>query len=226
MAALQWGWGMYNQNFGVNQIEQFPEIICVGYQWLGKGPAQCLTQWDMTQEEMLQTTLDLIKQADAVVGKNSDKFDLKWIRTELLRYKLPPLPPITSIDLEKAAKNYFRFHSNKLEYILLYLGMQGKLEHEGFGLWHKAYYGHEPSRRKMIRYCMRDVKQTGLLYKRMLPFIENHPALRSLGSTVCPKCQSRNTKKDGIRRTACFHIQTHQCNSCGGYFSGKRTKVA
>lgn len=226
MAALQWGWGMYNQNFGVNQVEAHPYILCVGYKWIGEKGANCLTNWEMSQEEMLQRTLDLIKEADAVVSKNGIKFDIPWIRTELLKYKMKPLPPLTHIDLEKAARAYFRFHSNKLDYILQYLGFGGKLEHEGFALWRKVQAGDEKARRKMVRYCLTDVNKTAILYKEMRPHIENHPALRALGSEACPKCQSKNTKKDGIRRTACFHIQTHQCNSCGGYFSGKRTKVA
>lgn len=226
MAAKHWAWGMYNQNFGVNQIAEFPYILMVGYKWIGEPETYCLTNWDMSQEEMLQKTLDLIKSADAIVTKNGERFDLPWIRTELLRHKMPPLPNYTAIDLEKAAKRYFRFHCNKLEYILKYLYGDGKLEHEGFPLWRKVQEGHEPSRKKMVRYCKKDVRQTARLYLDMRPHIANHPALRSLGSTACPKCESKSTKKDGIRRTACFHIQEHQCNSCGGYFSGKRWKVA
>lgn len=226
MAALMWGWGMYNQNFGVNQVKEHPYILCVGYKWVGEKETFCLNSWEMTQEEMLQRTLDLIKEADAIVSKNGIKFDIPWIRTELLRYKMAPLPPLTHIDLEKAARGYFRFHCNKLEYILQYLGFGGKLEHEGFGLWRKVQAGHAPSRRKMERYCKHDVRQTARLYLEMRPHIENHPALRALGSEACPKCQSKDTKKDGIRRTKCYHIQTHQCNSCGGYFSGKMKKVA
>lgn len=220
------GWGMYNQNFGVNQITAHPYILCVGYKFVGERDTFCLTNWDMSQEEMLQKTLDLIKEADAIVSKNGIKFDIPWIRTELLKYKLKPLPPLTHIDLEKAARGYFRFHSNKLEYILQYLGFGGKLEHEGFGMWNKVMAGHEPSRRKMVRYCKVDVKQTERLYKEMLPHIENHPAIRAVGATGCPKCGSKHTKKDGFRYTKCFRIQQHQCNDCFGYFSGERKKVA
>lgn len=226
MAALQWGWGMFKQNFGVNQVEEHPYILCVGYKWVGDKNVHCLTNWEMTQEEMLQATLDLIKEADAVVSKNGTKFDIPWIRTELLKYKMRPLPPLTHIDLEKAARAYFRFHSNKLEYILRYLGMGGKVEHEGFGLWRKVVAGHEPSRNKMVRYCKHDVRQTDRLYREMRPHIENHPAIRAVGAEGCTKCGSKHTKKDGFRYTKMFQIQCHQCLDCGGYFSGKKHKVA
>lgn len=224
--AELWGWGMFNQNFGVEQVKAHPYILCVGYQWLGEDRPQCLTRWDLGPVEMLRAVRDLLQEADVVVGKNSERFDYPWLNTEFLLHKIPPHRPVTHIDLQKTFKAQFRFLSNKLEYALQYLDMGGKVEHEGFKLWKKVMAGDEVARRKMVRYCIGDVRKTGQLYLRMRPWIKNHPAMRALGSTACPKCLSKNTKKDGIRRTACFHIQTHQCNACGGYFSGKMTKVA
>lgn len=226
MAALQWGWGMYKQNFGVNQIEEHPYILCVGYKWVGEKETHCLTNWDMSQEEMLFRTLALLEEADGVISKNGQKFDIPWIRTELLKHKIGVMPKLTHIDLEKAARAYFRFHSNKLDYILQYLGFEGKLEHEGFGLWRKVAAGCEKARAKMVRYCKRDVKQTELLYKEFGPHIENHPAIRALGSKACVFCHSLKTQKRGPRFTACFKIQRHQCTDCHKWFDGKREKVA
>jgi hypothetical protein len=216
---------MYNQNFGVEQVKEHPYILCVGYQWLNEGPPQCLNLWDLGTEEMLRRVRDLFQEADIVVGKNSERFDYAWLNTEFLKYKIPPHRPVSHVDLQKVAKAQFRFFSNKLEYILQYLEMGGKVKHEGFALWSKVMAGNEVARNKMSRYCMGDVRKTGQLYRRMLPWIKNHPAMRSLGSEACPNCMSLHTKKDGIRRTACFHIQQHQCNDCGTYFSGKRVKV-
>jgi hypothetical protein len=224
--AELWGWGMFNQNFGVEQVKAHPYILCVGYQWLGEGKPECLTLWDNGAQGMLHAVRDLLQAADVVVGKNSERFDYPWLNTEFLLHKVPPHRPVTHIDLQKTFKAQFRFLSNKLEYALQYLGMGGKVEHEGFKLWKKVMEGDPVARRKMVRYCKGDVRKTGSLYLRMRPWIKNHPAMRSLGTEACPKCLSRNTKKDGIRRTACFHIQQHQCNDCGGYFSGKKTKVA
>jgi uncharacterized protein YprB with RNaseH-like and TPR domain len=221
-----WGWGMFKQNFGVEQVKSHPYILCVGYKWVGDKTAHCLTNWEMSQEEMLRKTLDLIKSADAIVSKNGAKFDIPWIRTELLKYKMEPLPQLTHIDLEKAARAYFRFHSNKLDYILRYLGLGSKVEHEGFGLWRKVMDGNEAARKRMVRYCKGDIIGTERLYKEMRPHIENHPAIRAVGATGCTKCGSKHTKKDGFRYTKCFRIQQHQCLDCFGYFSGKKEKVA
>jgi hypothetical protein len=224
--AELWGWALYNQNFGVEQIKADPYILCVGYQWLGEGGPECLTLWELGPEVMHARTRELLQLADGVITKNGVKFDYPWIKAEFAKYKIAPPKLPTHIDLDKVAKKEFRFLSNKLDYILQYLDIGSKVDTGGFKLWREVMEGKEAARKKMVRYCKHDVRQTGRLYNRLKGFITNHPAMRSLGSTACPTCQSKKTKKDGIRRTACFHIQQHQCNDCGRYFSGTRRKVA
>lgn len=217
---------MYNQNFGVEQVKEDPYILCVGYQFLGEGKPECLTLWDLGAEVMHQRTRELMQIADAIVSKNGVKFDFPWLLTEFLKYGIAPPRPATHIDLDKIAKSQFRFLSNKLDYILQYLDIGSKIDTGGFKLWRQVMDGNEAARKKMVRYCKHDVRQTGRLYNRIRGYIVNHPSMRALGSVACPTCQSKSTKKDGIRRTKCFHIQQHQCNSCGSYFSGTRWKVA
>lgn len=221
-----WGWGMFKQNFGVEQVKDPPAILCVGYKWLGERKPFCLTNWEMSQEEMLAKTLELLEECDAVVSKNGIRFDVPWIRTELLKYKIGVMPKLTHIDLEKAARAYFRFHSNKLDYIVQYLGLGSKVEHEGFGLWRKVMEGDEKARRRMVTYCKGDLIITERLYNEMGPHIENHPAIRAIGSKACVFCHSKKTQKRGPRYTACFKIQRHQCLDCRKWFDGKREKVA
>lgn len=226
--AEMWGWGMHKQNFGVEQVKTDPYILCVGYKWVGKRGLFCLNSWDMSKEDMLTKVLELLEEADAVLSKNGVRFDIPWIRTELLKYKMGPMPKLTHIDLEKAARAYFRFHSNKLDYIVRYLGIGNKVEHEGFALWRKVMEGDAAARRKMERYCKGDLIITELLYLEMGPHIENHPAIRALGSKACVFCHSTKTQKRGPRYTACFQIQRHQCMNpkCRKWFDGERKKVA
>jgi DNA polymerase III epsilon subunit-like protein len=182
----------------------------------------------MSQEEMLLRTTELLKEADAIVTKNGTRFDVAWIRTELLKHKLPPLPNVTHIDLEKAARAYFRFHSNKLEYILKYLGLGQKVKHNGFELWRKVMEGNLAAQRKMVHYCKGDLIGTEKLYKEMRPHILNHPAIRAIGTTGCPKCGSKKTKKDGFRYTACFRRRNRRVQSMKSKNSckcGKEKKI-
>jgi DNA polymerase elongation subunit (family B) len=226
--AELYGWGMYNQNFGVEQVKEHPYILCIGYKWVGEKESFCVANWEMSQPDMLNTVIDLIDEADAIISKNGVKFDIPWIRAEIAKYKLAPLPPLTHIDLQKVAKLYFRFLSNKLDYIVQYLGIGKKVEHEGFGLWRKVMAGDKDARKRMVDYCIGDVVVTEKLYKHLRPYIENHPALRAVGAEACPKCGSKHTQRRGKRYTACFEIQRHQCmnKKCRGWFSGKRKKVA
>lgn len=226
MPAELWGWGMYNQNFGVEQVKKDPYIAMIGCKWLGDRNATMFTVWDHGQEGMLQGALDMINSADAVIHKNGASFDIPWIRTELAKLKMKPLKVLTHIDLQKVAKQYFRFLSNKLDYIVQYLGEGKKVEHEGFRLWRKCMEGDERARTRMVRYCVGDLRITERAYLRLRPFIENHPAIRAVSTEGCTKCGSKHTKKDGWRYTKCFRIQQHQCMDCFGYFSGKREKVA
>lgn len=225
--AELWGWGMFKQNFGVEQVKEPPYILCIGCKWVG-GAIHMFSRWEHGEVGQLERLLELIEQSDAVVSKNGIKFDIPWIRTELLRLKMRPLPNLTHIDLERAARAYFRFLSNKLDFIGQYLDEGGKVEHEGFKLWRKVMEGDERARKRMLDYCAGDLKLTERVYKRMRPHIENHPAIRAQGAEGCPKCGSKKTQKRGKRYTACFEIQRHQCMNpkCRGWFSGKRKKVA
>lgn len=222
------GWGMFKQNFSVEQVIEYPTILCIGFKWIGQSKVHMYSQWEHGTEAMLLAVKDALNEADAVVSKNGIRFDIPWINTELLKYKLGPFRPLTHIDLEKVARFKFRFLSNKLEYILQYLDIGHKMDTGGHKLWRKVLEGNFTARAKMLRYCAMDIRGTERAYKTMLPFISDHPTLRAVGAEACPTCQSRRTKKDGFRYTRYFKTQLHQClnPSCGQYFSGKKTKAA
>lgn len=224
--AKSYHWRMFKENISVDQLIEPSSILCVGLKWFGNPLVEVVSVWDMTEEEMLRHVHAKIMEADAVVGKNSIKFDLPHLKTWFLKYGLDPLPALTHIDLEKVARWNFKFQSNKLEYIVDFLDIGNKMDTNGFKLWRDVMEGDEAAQRKMKRYCARDVRITDRLYKRMRGWISDHPAMRAVGSDACPTCQSRETEKRGYRYTKCYKIQRHQCRKCGGWFSGKKTKVA
>lgn len=224
--AKSYHWRMFKENISTEQLIEPSSILCVGVQWFGEKEVKVFSVWDFGEKEMLRIVHELIMQADAVVGKNSIKFDLPHLRTWFLFHGFDPLPPLTHIDLEKVARYQFRFQSNKLDFIADFLGVGNKMQNEGFRLWRKVMEGDEVAQRKMARYCAQDVRITGRLYKKMRGWISDHPAMRAIGSAACPTCQSTKTQKRGPRYTKCYIIQQHQCTSCRGWFSGKKTKVA
>lgn len=224
--AMSYHWRMFKENISTDQLIDPTRVLMVGMQWYGERHVEVADTWSLGERQMLQVVHDRIMEADAVVTKNGTKFDIPHLRTWFLLHGFPSLPALTHIDLEKVARFNFKFQSNKLEFIVEFLGIGHKMDHEGFMLWRKCMEGDEKARAKMIRYCKRDVIITTKLYHKLRGWIPDHPAMRSLGTEACPTCQSKDTQKRGIRRTKCFHIQRHQCNKCGGWFSGKRTKVA
>lgn len=226
--AMSYHWRMFKENISVDQNIDPGGILCVGYQWLGEQEVYTLAEWELGEEEMLRKTHALIMEADAIVGKNSIRFDLPHLQTWFLKYDLDPLPRLTHIDLEKAARYKFKFLSNKLDFITQFLGIGSKLDHEGFNLWKKVMEGDEQARHTMLEYCAHDVRITTELYERMKGWITDHPAVRAVGRMACPTCGEHKTQSRGKRYTACFEIERYQCTNptCRRWFDGKRTKVA
>lgn len=223
--AELYGWGMYNQNFGVSQIKKPPYILCVGAQWLGQPNVQMYTRWDMGEEAMLRKVQELITEADALVGKNSERFDLPWLKGEFVRLGIPNPPPTTHIDLEKTCRKEFRFLSGKLEFIAPFLGVGDKMDTGGFELWAEVMKNNPVAQRKMVRYCARDVRITGKLYKKIRSFIPNHPHMGFTPKRECGCCGSSKVHVSKWRRTKAMRIQQLHCQSCGSYFDGIKQKV-
>lgn len=224
--AELYSWGMYNQNFGVEQVKAHPYILCVCAKWLDKSEVLSFSKWEHGTETMLQEVANLIQEADALVGKNSERFDVPWLMTEFLKHGITMPAPTTHIDLQKVAKKNFRFLSNGLEYILRYLELGHKNDTGGFKLWKQVIDGKPVAQRKMLRYCQQDVRQTGRLYKKMLPFITNHPHMGFTPKKACGACGSSRVHVSKYRRTRTMVIQQLHCQSCGSYFDGVRKKVA
>lgn len=217
---------MFKANIGVDQIIAPGGTLCVGAKWHGESKVFFFSDWEHGHKGMLEGIHALMSEADAIISFNGDKFDLPKLNGEFLLNGLPPLPPISSIDLLKTVKYRFGFDMNRLAFVGPLLDVGKKMKHEGFDLWVKVMAGDPVAQRKMERYCKQDVLITDRLYTKIRGFITTHPALRSLGSEACPKCQSKNTQKRGKYITACYHYQRFQCQNCGGWFKGSGKKVA
>jgi hypothetical protein len=58
----------------------------------------------------------------------------------------------------------------------------------------------------MERYNKQDVRLTEKVYKKLRPFIKNHPHLGTGNSDACPACGSLNVQKRGHAFTRSFEI--------------------
>lgn len=217
-------WRAWDENIAPGQVIEDGGLLCVGAKWLGEKTIYLFSEWDDGKEEMLQQIHDMMSEADALIGYNSDKYDLPKLDGEFVRYGLPPRPPCTSIDVIKTIKKLGYFRSS-LAFVGPFLGLGSKLEHEGFGLWKKVMDGDDGARKRMGRYCVQDVRLLERLYLKVRPHIRNHPHMGKTGAEECPSCGSKHAHSRGSRRTRAFKIFRLQCQDCGHWFDGKRSKV-
>lgn len=219
-------WGLRDQNIAINQIREPGGVLCFSAKWLGKGGVEFYSDWTHGHQGMLEAMHRLWSEAEAICGYNNDGFDNKHMRAEFLKNSLAPPPPVASIDLFKTVRSQFRFDSNKLDFVSRQLGIGTKVQHQGHSLWTEVLQGDPRAQRTMERYCKQDARLTEALYKKLRPFIANHPHLGIGNSEACPACHSLNVSKNGNRYTRSYVVQRLHCNDCGHWYKGKATRRA
>lgn len=219
-------WSAWKVNIYPEQILEHGGLLCVGAKWIGDKTTHVFTEWELGHREMLERTRQMMSEADAIIGYNSDKYDLRKLEGEFALYKMKFPPPCPSIDLIKTVKKMGLFMA-RLGFVGPWFGVGEKLEHEGMSLWTKIdQTGDAKAKDKMSKYCAQDVKLTEKLYLRLRPYIKNHPMLGD-GSDGCPACNSKAFQHRGFNRSRYYKTQRLQCQEkgCGHWFTGKRERI-
>ena len=128
-------------------------------------------------------------------------------------------PNYRSLDTLKKARGSFLFASNKLDYLGRFMGIGGKLEHDGLELWKDVVEGGDDKRlEEMIRYCERDVALLEDLYFVLSPFIthnNNFAVLTGGEKWYCPECASSDVNMFRTYSTPMGIIRREmKCNNC------------
>lgn len=221
--ALVYSFSAYDVNISPEQVVDPGGVICFAAQWIGEKNIQFYSEWEHGRLGMLEAAHSLISEADAVIGYNSQKFDLPKLRGEFILAGLKDIPPPTQIDLYKTVKR-FGLIINKLAFIGPLFDLGAKIKHEGFGLWRSVMNGDPKAQARMRKYCIGDVKLTTRLYDRIKGFITDHPHLGA-DKHACGSCGSDRITQRGYRRTKEFRVQRLQCQGCGAWSTGVRTKI-
>lgn len=175
---------------------------------------------------------NVIKDADLIIGHNSDSFDLKKLNYKFKKHGLPAIDMPPTVDTLKASRKYFRSSSNSLYYLAKEFGVSMKDELPA-GVMHKADEGDIKSLKRLMRYNKRDIKAGAEVYFAMLPFIKNHPDIRKImgmvekpselnNLKVCATCGSANVRKNGTRVTKTGRFQAYHCGDCGSSTRGPK----
>ena len=218
-------WQMRDVNVSLNQVMEFGGTICVGAGWAGE-KVQFFSDWTDGHRAMLEAVHKLWCEADVIIGYNHERFDLRKLRSEMAKENMAPPPPVTTIDLYRTVRSQFGLDSNKLDHVAQILGLGSKIKHEGHGLWTKVLAGDPSAQKRMERYCVQDVRLTERVYRRILPWINNHPHLGCTAPTACGSCGSARTQRRGVRRTKASLIERVHCQACGSWQDGSRAKAA
>lgn len=226
--VFSWNVG-YEVRIDYDNIIKERAIICICYKFEGESKVHHLT-WDKGDDKkMLEKFASIINTADEVVGHNSDKFDIKWVRTRCIYHGIPMTHDIKSIDTLKASRGKFRFNSNKLDYLGKYLGLGEKMETGGFSLWKDIVLKNSKKAMKtMVDYCKQDVLLLEKIFQKLNPYIPvktNAATMFERSAITCPECLSEDTvvNKHRISATGTKSVSM-QCKGCGKYFSVAQTK--
>lgn len=221
---LGYFWGLFNQNIGVNQIEQAVEMMCFVAKWYGSD--ETMFYHGRTEEDkiaMIAAAWKLLDEADIVVHFYGSRFDIPHLNREFLQNGFLPPSPFKQVDLKAVCSKKFMFTSNKLQFVSTQLGLEGK-ESTDFDLWKDCMYGNDEAWAKMESYNRQDVILLEEVYELLLPWIPSHPHRHLYGGQGCPKCGNTDPFEDaGFAYTALSVFKQYRCTNCGDHFrDGKR----
>lgn len=210
-------WGLWNQNVGINQLLESQEVICFGARWIGTDEVVIMSAHRDGKTNMLRKIHDMLDEADAVMGWNSKRYDMRHLNREFVENGIQPPSPTHQLDLMLEVKKTFAFPSNKLDYVARALGLKGKVKHEGHELWIKCMAGDEEAWDTMYKYQKQDVDLLIDIYDLILPWLGNHPnvGLFTGDTFACTNCGSNDLQRRGMAYSKTGKYQRYQCKSCG-----------
>lgn len=194
-----YAWGTYDQNIPLNMIIEHSSILSWSAHWLGD-PDNKVMYKDMRGHEknlsndkiILEPLLKLMDEADIILGQNLDSFDLPIINGRAILHDLNPPSEYKTIDTLKLSRKYFRFTSNKLEYVSKALNKKHtKSKHkkfDGFSMWDECIKGNKAAWKEMESYNKVDVLSTEEVFLKQAKWVKNN-------KTVAAALRAYNAKK-------------------------------
>jgi hypothetical protein len=236
--AKAWVWGIYDQNPSYDQmlIDEW-YVLCWSAKWLNSSKMYSSALPDFKAEYkknpkndffVLREMWDLLNEADIVIAHNGDKFDIRKLQARFVYHGMEPYAPFKSIDTLKVARKHFKFTSNRLDHLGIFLGLGRKESTGGFKLWKDICENQCPKAwKKMISYNKQDVLLLEKVYIKLRPWMSNHPNLAVMSEAkelTCPQCMGTKFHSRGFDYGASKKRRRYKCVStegCGGWAYGK-----
>lgn len=210
---------------GSDYVFREKKIICICYKWQGSDEVHSLV-WNQKKQDdskLIKDFIQVIKKADEMVAHNGDRFDIRELRTRALLTKNLMFPVYRTLDTLKKSRQYFRFPSNKLDYLAKVMTGEGKTGDSALKLG-VAICEHNDldALNSMVEYCKNDVIILEDVYTVISPYIyhnTNMAVIHGGDKWHCPECTSDNVQFSHLDATAMGYIKRHmKCNDCRKFF--------
>lgn len=230
---LAYVYQFFKANISPKQVKDHGHIISFAAIWNDNPDKDVIYAETRTEDdsELVAAMIELLDQADYVVGHNADQFDTATINARALVLGLKPPSPYKVIDTLRAAKRYFKFESNSLEYISGVLNIKHKkLSHNkfpGYELFIQCVKGNPEAFKENKKYNIWDTLTVRDVYHEMRPWIKNHPNMvvqDESDNHACPRCGSTHVTRRGFSYTNVGKYQRFVCNDCGGWSRTRYTE--
>ena len=229
-------WQLWTEIRSMDMIDKDWYILCWCAKWLDedemiRGSLFNNEDYDTKPQNdkiILKKLWKLLDEADIVIAQNGIKFDRKKVNARFIMNGMKPPSPYKMVDTLRVARQHFAFTSNRLADLGKFLKLGTKVQTGGMKLWVDCMLGKQKAWDKMLKYCDRDVVLLEKIYKKLLPYITNHPNIGTYldeNAKCCPNCGSKNLQKRGTAYTSVASYQRYRCNGCGAWSRGtKNTK--
>lgn len=123
--------------------------------------------------EIVKQINQLVRQHDVIVAHNGQRFDLPFLRTRALRWRLRPLMEPKIVDPLQIAWRKWKLRSNRLGAISDHLGIKDRKTPLDMSVWADAMLnGNGRSMNKIVTHCIADVKVLSGVLEHVKPFIK------------------------------------------------------
>lgn len=166
-------WKMWDNNVGLNQLQDDWYILSFAAKWLGEDEIFYYDQRDAEDQTddsyILSKLWKLLNEADIVIGQNVKRFDTKKVNARFILNGFPKPSTYRQIDTMVQAKETFGFTSNKLEYLASRLCPEFvKNKHAkfpGHEMWVECMKGNIEAWKEMEIYNRDDILATEGVYQ-------------------------------------------------------------
>ena len=224
--GLGWVWGPKWETSVIEYVKD-SHLLSFSWKWSDESKAYVLGlddapnyKSDKENDKWLAKKLwDIMDEADVIIAHNGDSFDVLKANTRFISHGFKPPKPYKTVDTLKIARKAFKFDSNKLDDLGLYLGVGRKIPHTGFHLWQGCMSGDSESWKLMKEYNKQDVLLLEKVYYLVRAWSNVYPVVNQ-GESACPRCGSDKVQKRGFSFTQQTKRQRYQCQGCHGWFDG------